>query len=358
MATAPLSGRDDLMPVLTVHHVTTYRYRQPVAFGEHRLMVRPREGHDQRLLETRLDITPAPADLRWVHDVFGNSVAVVRFAGRARKLRFESTVRLDHSPLHALDFRLEEHADAYPFSYGVEELPDLSRSIERHYPDPHREVDRWARPFLRRGRPTGTLELLTAMTHAIKRSFVYVPRSENGIQEPTRTLKLGSGTCRDFAVLMIEAVRSLGLAARFVSGYVYVPDRQGGEEGKGNLGGGSTHAWVRVYLPGAGWVEFDPTNGIVGNSDLIRVAVARDPRQAVPLSGTWTGFPSDSPGDDGGGRGDGGRGGSRRGTGRAPRPRRALAARPRSSRRACSGPAQPFVGGRPNANTCRLRDRL
>src|SRR5438128_2631614 len=183
------------MPVLTVHHATTYRYRQPVAFGEHRMMFRPREGHDQRLLEVTLQITPKPADIRWLHDVSGNSVAVARFAGRSRELRFESTVRLDHHPLHALGFRLDEHAETYPFSYGVEDVPDLSRSIERHYPDPDREVDRWARQFLRRGGPTGTLELLTTMTHAVKRGFAYLARTEKGIQEPTRTLKLGSGTC-------------------------------------------------------------------------------------------------------------------------------------------------------------------
>jgi transglutaminase-like putative cysteine protease len=101
---------------------------------------------------------------------------------------------------------------------------------------------------------------------------------------------LASGSCRDFAVLMMEAVRSLGLASHFVSGYLYVPQDRPGE----GLGGGATHAWLRVYLPGAGWVEFDPTNGIVGNHDLVRVAVVRDPRQAVPVSGTWTGFPSDA----------------------------------------------------------------
>jgi len=283
------------MPVLTVRHVTTYSYRQPVAFGEHRMMFRPREGHDQRLLEERLTITPAPADVRWLHDVFGNSVALARFSGRASELRFESVVRLDHAPLHALDFRLDEHAQTYPFSYSVDDLPDLSRSIERQCPDPDRQVERWAREFLRKdGGPTGTVDLLSAMTHAIKRTFAYMARHENGIQEPARTLRIRSGTCRDFAVLMIEAVRSLGLAARFVSGYLYSPGRDG--EAGSHVGGGSTHAWVRVYLPGAGWVEFDPTNGIVGNRDLIRVAVARDPRQAVPLAGTYVGFPSDAAG--------------------------------------------------------------
>jgi transglutaminase-like putative cysteine protease len=278
------------MPLLTIRHVTTYRYRQPVALGEHRMMLRPREGHDQRLIEARLEITPEPARIRWVHDVFGNSVAVARFGGRTHELRVESTVLLDHSPLNALDFELEEHAGIYPFSYGMEEMPDLARSIERHYPDQDRSVDRWARRFLRDDGPTGTLDLLTRMTDAVKRSLTYVPRHERGIQEPAQTLRLGSGTCRDFAVLMIEAARSLGLAARFVSGYLYSPPRDGGRR----VGGGSTHAWARVYLPGAGWVEFDPTNGIVGNRDLIRVAVARDPAQASPLHGTWTGFPADS----------------------------------------------------------------
>lgn len=278
------------MPVLTVRHVTTYRYRAPVAFGEHRMMLRPREGHDQRLFDARLDITPKPSALRWLHDVYGNSVAIARFAGRAKELTFESVVRLDHRPHNPLDFQIEDYARTFPFAYGMEEVPDLARSIERHWRDDDRAVDRWARQFLRRDGATGTLELLEAMTHGIKRELSYIPRHERGIQDPVKTLKLGSGTCRDFAVLMMEAARSLGLAARFVSGYLYSPRA----DGEARVGGGSTHAWARVYLPGAGWVEFDPTNGIVGNRDLIRVAIARDPAHALPLSGTWTGFPSDS----------------------------------------------------------------
>src|SRR3954468_4835281 len=278
------------MPVLTVRHLTIYRYKQSVAFGEHRMMLRPREGHDQRLFEARLDITPKPAELRWLHDVYGNSVAIARFAKRAKELRFESVVHLDHRSHHALDFQIEDYARTFPFAYGLEEIPDLARSTERHYRDDERAVDRWARRFLRRDGPTGTPDLLEDMAHCIKREQTYIPRHERGIQDPVRTLKLGSGTCRDFAVLMMEAARSLGLAARFVSGYLY----SSGGDGKGHLGGGATHAWVRIYLPGAGWVEFDPTNGIVGNRDLIRVAIARDPVHARPLAGTWTGFPSDS----------------------------------------------------------------
>ena len=277
------------MAVIRVRHVTTYRYKQPVSFGEHRMMLRPRDSYDQKLLDSSLEITPAPVALRWVHDVFGNCVAIARFAGRAAELRFESVIRLDHSATNALDFQIEEYATRYPFSYGADEMPDLLRLIERQYLDPDREIDRWARQFLRHDGRSDTTELLAAMTHAIRRDLTYVAREESGTQDPIKTLKLGSGSCRDFAALMMEAARSLGLAARFVSGYLFVPENRRDSR----VGGGATHAWLEVYLPGAGWVEFDPTNGIVGSADLIRVAVVRDPRQAMPVSGTWTGFPSD-----------------------------------------------------------------
>lgn len=277
-----------LIPILSVHHVTTYRYRQPVAFGEHRMLFRPREGHDQKLMEAKLEITPEPTEMRWLHDVFGNSVCIAHFSGRAQELRFDSTVLLDHTPTNVLDFQIEPHAETYPFSYDVDDMPDLARSIERQYPDPDHAVELWARQFLLPEGSITTLKLLAALTYAIRRNFVYIPRPERGVQEPLQTLQLGSGTCRDFAVFMIEAVRSLGLAARFVSGYIYVPERSG------RIGGGATHAWLRVYVPGAGWIELDPTNGIVGNRDLIRVAIARDHRHLLPLHGTWTGFPSDS----------------------------------------------------------------
>jgi transglutaminase-like putative cysteine protease len=277
------------MPFLTISHVTSYTYRQPVSFGEHRIMVRPRESYDQRLIEARLDIDPAPIDLRWMHDVFGNSVAIARFGERAKTLRFDSLVRMEHSPVISGTIDVEDYARLYPFTYSTEDMPDLLRSIERQHLDPFRTVDTWAMGFVRRDGRTETLAMLTEMTIAIRRNFTYVARHEKGTQTPVETLTKRQGTCRDFAVLMMEAARALGFAARFVSGYVYSPNA-----GEGRVGGGNTHAWVRIFLPGSGWVEFDPTNGIVGNSGLIRVAIARDPYQAVPLSGTWSGFPSSS----------------------------------------------------------------
>ncbi len=279
------------MPILSIRHLTRYRYREPVALGEHRMMFRPRESYDQRLISCDLTISPTPARLHSVQDVFGNCVGVAGFVGRARELVFDSAVRLEHTPLPAfagLDGEVEVYTGAMPFAYAPEDLPDLLSSMERQYPDSQGEVDRWARGFVRAGR-TPLQALLAEMTQAIHADFRYAKRLEKGAQTPVETLALKSGSCRDYAILMIEAVRSLGLAARFVSGYVYSPAVEWARGGR--VGGGHTHAWVRVYLPACGWVEFDPTNGIVGNADLVRVAIARDPRQAVPLHGTWFGKP-------------------------------------------------------------------
>ncbi|MDX3910240.1 MAG: transglutaminase family protein [Sphingobium sp.] len=275
------------MPLLTIKHVTEYSYRQPVSFGEHRIMMRPRESFDQKLIEAKLEIQPEPRELRWLHDVFGNSVAIALFDRRAKLLKVTSQFTLDHAPLAQGQVDVEDYARLFPFTYSSEDMPDLLRSIERQHHDPTRIVDNWARNFVNDDGPTDTVGLLTEMATSIKRDFTYVPRQEKGTQTPIETLAARQGTCRDFAVLMIEAVRALGFAARFVSGYVYNPSAS-----EGRVGGGNTHAWVRIFLPGSGWVEFDPTNGIVGNRGLIRVAVARDPYQAIPLSGTWSGFPA------------------------------------------------------------------
>ncbi|MFT3964923.1 MAG: transglutaminase family protein [Sphingobium sp.] len=274
------------MPFVNLTHVTTYRYSQPASFGEHRLMVRPRESFDQYLIDASLVIDPEPASIRWLHDVFGNSVAIATFQGRATELRIESKARLLHNPTELQDVHIEDYARTYPFTYSSEEMPDLLRSIERQHLDPRRQIDSWAHRFVPKNGSKGTLDMLTDMTAAIKREFTYVPRQQKGTQTPIETLERGKGTCRDYAMLMIEAVRALGLAARFVSGYVYNPSGR-----RRMTGGGNTHAWVRVYLPGSGWVEFDPTNDIVGTEGLIRVAIARDIYQAVPISGTWSGFP-------------------------------------------------------------------
>ena len=278
------------MPRLRVEHSTIYRYRKPVSFGEHRLMFRPRDSHDLRLIDSALTINPV-AEVRWMHDVFSNSIAIARFAEPASELRFESRIEIDHYGLENPDFPIEPYARTYPFSYSSQEIPDLTRTRERHYADPEGEVDRWARGFMSSRSTMETQQLLERINESICKNFDYQRRYAVGVQAPVDTLEFGTGSCRDFALLMMEAVRALGFAARFVSGYLHDPSTEA--SGETLRGVGDTHAWVQVYLPGAGWVEFDPTNGLVGGSRLIRVAVARDPSQALPLQGTYRGATED-----------------------------------------------------------------
>jgi transglutaminase-like putative cysteine protease len=272
------------MPILVVRHVTTYHYRRPVAFGEHRMMLRPRDDGDQTVLESALDITPAPSQLDWAQDSFGNHVATARFADHARELRFESTMFVDHAPEEFRAADIEDFAGIFPFAYGADEKPGLARFM---VPPPHSALHRWAAGFLRDDGSADTHALLVGMTQTIKRTFRHGARHQKGTQDPIETLALASGSCRDLAVLMISALRSLGLAARFVSGYLHLPDSDD------RLTGGNTHAWVQVYVPGPGWVDLDPSSGMVGNENLVRVAVVHEPREAIPLQGTWIGAASD-----------------------------------------------------------------
>ncbi len=272
------------MKLLTVRHATTYRYDAPVTFGQHRLMLRPRDSHDLRLVGAELSLSP-PGKLRWLHDVFGNSVALVDFEEPAAALSIVSTLTIERYALARLDFPIAPEAESYPFMHSADDRSDLGRLRERHYPDPRGLVDLWAKQFILET-PTNTFNLLATMNAAIRGSFGYHAREEEGTQSPVETLETKSGTCRDYALLFIEAARALGFGARFVSGYLYDPVLDGGDAMQG---AGATHAWAEVYLPGAGWVEFDPTNGLFAGENLIRVAVTRDPAQAVPIGGSYSG---------------------------------------------------------------------
>ena len=279
------------MTVLHVQHRTTYVYKKPVEFGEHRLMSRPRDSHDLRLLDTTLTIDPPASALRWIHDVFGNSIAIATFNQPAEQLVFETGFRAEHFPTEAGAVEIESYAARFPFNYAAEDAMDLAHTRDRHYDDPEHKIDAWTKELLEKTEGGETLAVLSAMTTAIKQQFKYAAREVVGVQTPLETLQLGSGSCRDFAIFMMEAARSLGLAARFVSGYLYDEKLIGA--GGGLLGGGATHAWAQIFLPGAGWVEFDPTNALIGGRNLIRVAVARDATQAAPLVGSYSGTPDD-----------------------------------------------------------------
>ncbi len=282
---------------LTVRHVTTYRYAAPVSFGRHRLMLRPRDSHELRLESAELTVS-VPCNVGWMYDVFGNSVAFLDFTEDASSLSITSTLKIERFALAEPDFPIAGDAETYPFMHSPDDRTDLGRLREHNYPDPRNVLTDWAKQFAV-GERRRTWDVLTDMNSAIHAGFKYNARHEEGTQTPLETLELNSGTCRDFALLFMEGARSLGFGARFVTGYLYDPPPDGPPQNGGNVqGAGATHAWAEIFLPGAGWVEFDPTNGLIATENLIRVAVTRDPSQALPVSGSYVGKPVDYLGMD------------------------------------------------------------
>jgi transglutaminase-like putative cysteine protease len=268
------------LTTLDVRHTTVYRYGRPARLGDHRLMLRPRDSHDLRLIETSLNISPS-ASIRWVHDVFGNSIAVASFSELTTELRIESILRLETFASGRPAFEITPEAVSYPFIYSADDCSDLGRLLDRQYFDPTDRIGSWARGFVR-GNPTDTLALLADLNNGVARSVSYESRDIEGTQTPIETLNRGWGSCRDFAVLLGEAARCLGFGARIVSGYVYSPSAA-------TIGAGTTHAWADIYVPGSGWIAYDPTNGTIDSGDLIRVAVTRDISQAIPIAGNFVG---------------------------------------------------------------------
>ncbi len=274
------------MTTLTVRHLTRYSYSAPVSFGVHRLMLRPRDGHDMRILDSILSLSP-PADVRWEFDTFGNSVAFAAFRDAADELTIDSTLVLRRYVYDEPVGRLAPRAAVFPFTYGEDERIDLGPLLRLQCPRDQPAIAAWLQRALPR-LPGHSLEVLQGLSEAVHGALGYRRREEEGVQTPGETLATRSGTCRDFAFLFIEAARHLGFAARFVTGYLHDPAADAGQSAS-VAGSGSTHAWAEVFVPGAGWVEFDPTNRIVAGSNLIRVAATRTPAQALPVRGSFRG---------------------------------------------------------------------
>jgi transglutaminase-like putative cysteine protease len=264
---------------LRIHHRTTYRYHEPVRLGPHRLMLRPRESRDLRLTSSSVSVTP-DAVVTWAHDVSGNAVATATFQAPADHLVIDSIAELQLDATAWPVFDIAASAARYPFFYSREQWLDLGALAIQQYPDPAERLRAWAQGFVR-STPTDTLALLKDLSVGVAERIRYQSREDEGTQSPLETLDRGWGSCRDFAVLFVDAARSLGFGARIVSGYLYNPERER------DLG--TTHAWAEVFVPGAGWITFDPTNRGVGGYNLIPVAVVRDISQAVPVAGSFTG---------------------------------------------------------------------
>ena len=270
---------------LLLSHRSGYIYGRPAALGPHTIRLRPAT-HAKAHVETyALHIDPQ-CRVGWQQDPAGNHIARVTFDPGRRVSMLEVLVELavDVRPVNPFDFFIDPECKVTPFRYSESIARDLAPCLDVSDPayagGPHLEA--FLRDLPREGT---TIDFVVALNRAVHAKLQYVIREELGVWTPEQTLAEGRGSCRDSAVLLVAVLRSLGLAARFVSGYIFVPDLEATEI----TCGGATHAWMQVYLPGAGWVDFDPTNNIIGNRNLIRVAVAWDPKQVLPLWGTYVG---------------------------------------------------------------------
>jgi transglutaminase-like putative cysteine protease len=268
------------MKHIEIRHTTRYTFGAPVQLGPHTLLLRPREGHDLRIASSALDIVP-DALLTWRRDLYENVLGVAAFSEEPTlNLGIESRVEVELYDTMPLNFLVEEHALRYPFGYEPEERIALAPYFEPAYSDEPRLAD-WLEPYRQTPKGNETFAILDRLNRQIHADFSYAVREEEGVLSPGETLRRGRGSCRDMAALFMESCRRLGIAARFVSGYLHGPASE--------AGGAATHAWAEVYLPGAGWKGFDPTHAAVVGPDHISVAVHRHPEAVPPVAGTFTG---------------------------------------------------------------------
>jgi transglutaminase-like putative cysteine protease len=266
-------------------HRTYYNFAGEVRLEPHALRLRPREGHELRIESSVLEITP-PATLRWHRDVEDNSVAIATFDSPASQLVIASEVIIQQYNEDPLDFLVADYATDYPFAYRPDDWVVLSpyMNVAEHAAEDR--VGEWIGNLWRPGERIQTYSLLQRIGIHIQQTLSYQVREEPGVQSAAETLLRGTGSCRDYAHLFMEAARRFGLAARFVSGYLHAPPSA--------FNYGATHAWAEVFLPGAGWKGFDPTTGEVVGADHIAVAVARLPESVPPVAGSFVGPPGAS----------------------------------------------------------------
>lgn len=271
---------------LNIHHVTTYHYGEPVELLAHRIMLTPRGSHALRLISADLTCEPAAA-LEWMQDVRGNLIATATFPAATQQLVVTNCVTVEQTAAFWPILKIAPHAHRYPFDYSPDERADLGALLVPEHADPGGRLAAWARTIVL-GDDADTLSLLQDVNAAALHGMTYVTREAVGTQSPHQTLDLASGSCRDLATLFIDAVRHLGFGARAVSGYLFDPPMPGAPAGQDNQHG-ATHAWAEVYLPCAGWIAFDPTNGRMGEAHLVPVAVARNIAQLSPIEGRYVG---------------------------------------------------------------------
>jgi transglutaminase-like putative cysteine protease len=272
------------MPRQRIEHGTVYTYRKPVSFGRHRLVLRPRESHDLFVESMSLTITPAHESV-WARDVFNNSILIVDFIEPADRLEVQSTVVLQRT----LPFPRKEPWEPWriplPVVYDAPELPVVFAYQTLAYPADAFAIREWLQQHPDINTATDAETMLNLLNATIHRVIRYQRREAKGVQSPSQTIQLAQGSCRDMATLMMEAARTMGLAARFVSGYLDCPAAEAGRA--------AMHAWTEVYLPVLGWRGFDPTIAEETSLKHIPVGVSYHPRGVMPISGMFTGTAGD-----------------------------------------------------------------
>lgn len=273
---------------LLIKHTTRHEYDGEVSFGNHLLFLRPFDGQKRRVAKFEVKTTPESTQ-RWVHDTYGNSVLVCNFGlETSKELSFFAEIEIERDEDNPFDFILDPDAVAYPLKYNDRDSRALLPFFgEKAQLGELKVLDWFYNAVSEPVQHPSIVQFLIELSEAIRRDIDYVTRHEEGVQPPDETLQLKTGSCRDMAVLFMSTVRQLGLAARFVSGYLFDPPVDDSGDHVYNRAVGSMHAWVDVYLPGAGWKGFDPTNGILANENFLPCAVSHDPLAVNPIQGAY-----------------------------------------------------------------------
>jgi transglutaminase-like putative cysteine protease len=264
---------------LAIHHETRYRYDRPVRLSPQLIRLRPAPHARQPIASYALRITPAAHTLHWQQDPFGNFLARVTFPEPTTAFTLEVDLTCELLPINPFGFLLDDYAVSFPFDYTEELAADLAplREVTENGP----LLQAWLQYARSRPEPT-TIAFLVALNQELSRRIDYTTRLEPGVQTAEETLALGRGSCRDSAWLLVQTLRQLGLAARFVSGYLI----ELAETADAASDAAELHAWAEVFLPGAGWVGLDATSGLLAAEYHLPLAGTRTPAAAAPVTGT------------------------------------------------------------------------
>jgi len=267
-----------------LNHVTQYRYDRLVGLSPQVIRLRPAPHCRTPILSYSLRVEPAQHFINWQQDAFANYQARLVFPDRMREFKVTVDLVAEMAVYNPFDFFLEPSAEKFPFRYAPELRAELApylvkRDMTPRFADFVASIDR---------APCVTADFLVALNQRVQREIRYLIRMEPGVQTPEETLVNASGSCRDSGWLLVETLRQLGLAARFVSGYLLqlAPDTKALDGPSGTeVDFTDLHAWCEVYLPGAGWIGLDPTSGLLAGEGHIPVACTPEPGSAAPISG-------------------------------------------------------------------------